>query len=89
MYPSMINALMHVRCRRRLNLDSGLFSAEDFVVAKLSGENQGNDIDNQRILIVSVDVIKTAVYDEVATTTSEIASTSSRPSTSGPSIRRA
>ncbi|XP_018400852.1 PREDICTED: uncharacterized protein LOC108778227 [Cyphomyrmex costatus] len=93
-------------CATRKNIKNGfqvtgiceynpdVFTAEDFVAAELSGENETieNEGDNQRVLMVSGDVIETVAHEEVTTSASEIASTSgasSMPSTSGASIRRA
>jgi len=68
-----------------------VFTAEDFIAAELSGENEViGDESDQHVLMVSGDVIETVVHEKVTTTAFEIGSTgaSSMPSTSGASIRR-
>lgn len=73
--------------------DPNVFTAEDFLAADLSGENQCSDDDNdanpdsRRVIVVSADSIDLAAHEEVTTSTSEMASTSSMPSTSGASLR--
>lgn len=74
--------------------DPNVFTAEDFLASKLSGENQCSDDDDDdpsshRIIVVNTDAIETGANEEVTTSASEIASTSTMPSTSGVSLRRA